>query len=101
MAFIILFISVNIDQVDKTQHIRIGNVDTIKLGISGYPKPTYTWKKDNKVLNPASNRRLSVLDDGSLKIDKVVKSDRGNYTCIVKQVAVEEDTTIEVYAVGK
>jgi len=76
-------------------------VDYIKLGISGYPKPTYTWKKDGKQLNPASDRRLSVLDNGSLKIDKVAKSDRGNYTCVVEQSGLEENAKIEVYAVGK
>ena len=76
-------------------------MDTIELGMSGYPKPTYTWKKGGKTLDPASDRRLSVLDDGSLKIDKVVKSDRDNYTCVVQQTAVEEDANIEVYAVGK
>ena len=76
-------------------------MDTINLGLAGFPKPTYTWKKDGKELNPSSDRRLSVLDDGSLRIDKVTKSDRGNYNCTVKQVSVEENTKIEVYAVGK
>jgi len=76
-------------------------VDTIKLGLAGFPKPTYTWKKDGKELNPSSDRRLSVLDDGTLKIDNVTKSDRGNYTCSVQQSGVEENTKIEVYAVGK
>ena len=76
-------------------------MDTIKLGISGYPKPTYAWKKNGKELNPASDRRLSVLDDGSLRIDKVAKSDGGNYTCKVTQSGVGQDAKIEVYAVGK
>ena len=76
-------------------------MDTIQLGLSGYPKPTYTWKKDGKELNPSSNSRLSVLGDGSMRIDKVVKSDRGNYTCTVEQGGVGENADIEVYAVGK
>ena len=76
-------------------------MDRIKLGISGYPKPTYRWKKDGKELSPASDRRLSVLDDGSLKIDKVTKSDGGNYTCNVNQAPVKQDVKIEVYAVGE
>ena len=76
-------------------------MDSIKLSISGYPKPTYTWKKDRKELDPASDRRLSVLGDGSLKIDKVAKSDGGNYTCVVDQSGLEENAEIEVYPVGK
>ena len=76
-------------------------MDSIKLGIAGYPKPTYKWKKDGNELNPSSDRRLSVLADGSLKIDKVVKSDRGNYTCVVEQTGLEQEAKIEVYAVGE
>lgn len=50
-------------------------MDIIKLGIFGYFKLIYIWKKDNKVLNFVFNCCLSVFDDGFLKIDKVVKFD--------------------------
>ncbi|KAL9965513.1 hypothetical protein ACROYT_G029320 [Oculina patagonica] len=94
-----VYVTFSIDKVDKNQHIRIGQADTIKLGISGFPKPTFTWKKGDKVLNPKSDSRLTLLADGSLRINKVTRSDRGNYTCAVVQSGSEQKAKIEVYAV--
>ena len=85
--------------MDKIQHINIGEVDTIELGVRGFPKPSFKWKRGNTVLSP--NSRLTVLDDGSLKINKVKRSDKGNYTCTVGHGSTEESVKIEVYAVGK
>ena len=85
--------------MEKIQHINIGQVDTIKLGVSGFPKPSFKWKRGNTALNP--NSRLTVLVGGSLKINKVARSDRGNYTCTVEQGSTEDSVKIKVYAVGK
>ncbi|PFX24083.1 neural cell adhesion molecule 2-like [Stylophora pistillata] len=85
--------------VVHVQHIVIGKEGTIRLGVDGFPTPKYTWKKGSRVLGPNVDSRYSVLADGSLKISKVEKSDRGNYTCGIEQDGAEEDVKIEVYAV--
>ena len=74
---------------------------TIKVGVFGYPDPSFSWKKDGRLLNTAANSCQTVLKDGSLKICKVTKSDRGNYTVVIEQASSEDDVKIEVFAVGK
>ncbi|KAJ7333119.1 axonal fasciculation [Desmophyllum pertusum] len=73
---------------------------TIKVGVFGYPDPSFSWKKDGRLLNTAANSCQTVLKDGSLKICKVTKSDRGNYTVVIEQASSEDDVKIEVFAVA-
>ncbi|KAM4799963.1 contactin-4 isoform 3-T3 [Urocitellus parryii] len=44
------------------------------------PKPVYTWKKGKDLLR--ENERITISDDGNLRIVNVTKSDAGSYTCI-------------------
>ena len=83
------------------QPIKIGQTDTIELGIRGYPKPSFTWKKDKKPLNPSSDPHYTLLDDGSLRVNIVRIGDQGNYSYTVEQSGYEITENIEVYAVGK
>lgn len=85
--------------VDLEQHIQIDKEGTIRLGVTGFPTPIFTWKKGSKRVGPNVNSRYSIEDDGSLKISKVEKSDGGNYTCAIEQDGTEDDVIIEVYAV--
>ena len=86
--------------MQHTQHIKIGTDGTITLGVTGYPKPTITWKKEKTTLNAATDPRYTLLNDGSLKIKNVKIADQGNYTVHVQQGAGSEEVKIEVYAVG-
>lgn len=86
-------------KVQHTQHIKIGTEGTITLGVTGYPKPTMTWKKEKTTLNAAGDPRYTLLNDGSLKIKNVKIADQGNYTVHVQQGAGSEEVKIEVYAV--
>ena len=83
------------------QFIRIGTTDKIGLGVSGYPKPTFEWKKGSTVLQPSSNLRYSLQTDGSLSIKNVKPEDQGNYTCSIMQPGYTKSAEIEVYAVGE
>lgn len=86
-------------KVQHTQHIKIGRDGTITLGVTGYPKPRITWKKEKTTLNAATDPRYTLLNDGSLKIKNVKIADQGNYTVHVQQGASSEEVEIEVYAV--
>ncbi|CAB4004369.1 contactin-6-like isoform X2, partial [Paramuricea clavata] len=46
----------------------------------GSPKPEVTWYKGSTLLGKSGDK-YSVSDDGTLRISKVRKSDRGIYTC--------------------
>lgn len=95
-----LLIAVDTSKVRHTQHIKIGTDGTITLGVTGYPKPRITWKKEKTTLNAATDPRYTLLNDGSLKIKNVKIADQGNYTVHVQQGASSEEVEIEVYAVG-
>lgn len=86
-------------KVQHTQHIKIGTEGTITLGVTGYPKPTMTWKKEKTTLNTARDPRYTLLNDGSLRIKNVKIADQGNYTVNIQQGASSEEVKIEVYAV--
>lgn len=94
-----LHVGFDASKVDLTQHIKIGQQDTITFGVRGYPKPQITWKKGGRTLNPANDARYKLLNDGSLTIVNVTVSDQGNYTVTVKQGGYLDEKQIEVYAV--
>ena len=100
-ALFAMNVSVDASKVDLTQHIKIGEQDTITFGVRGYPKPQITWKKGGRTLNPANDARYKLLNDGSLTIVNVEVSDQGNYTVTVAQGGYLDEKQIEVYAVGR
>ncbi|XP_028408042.1 contactin-6-like [Dendronephthya gigantea] len=48
---------------------------------AGSPRPKVTWLKGSTAIGESSDK-FSVSDDGTLRIFKVKKNDRGTYTCI-------------------
>ena len=54
-ALFAMNVAVDASKVDLTQHIKIGQEDTITFGVRGYPKPQITWKKGGRTLNPAND----------------------------------------------
>ncbi|XP_050293161.1 roundabout homolog 2 [Anthonomus grandis grandis] len=46
----------------------------------GYPEPTLRWKKDGKPLE-VDDRRIKIMDGGSLMISDVRQHDEGKYQC--------------------
>ncbi|NWX21797.1 CNTN4 protein, partial [Aegotheles bennettii] len=64
----------------KLTLVKVGGEVTIECKPKASPKPTYSWKKGKDILR--ENERITVLDDGSLRIVNVTKSDAGSYTCV-------------------
>uniref|UniRef100_A0A8C5UB68 Contactin 4 n=1 Tax=Malurus cyaneus samueli TaxID=2593467 RepID=A0A8C5UB68_9PASS len=64
----------------KLTLVKVGGEVIIECKPKASPRPTYSWKKGKDILR--ENDRITVLDDGSLRIVNVTKSDAGSYTCV-------------------
>ncbi|XP_076697143.1 contactin-4 isoform X4 [Callospermophilus lateralis] len=60
--------------------VKVGGEVVIECKPKASPKPVYTWKKGKDLLR--ENERITISDDGNLRIVNVTKSDAGSYTCI-------------------
>ncbi|XP_076104296.1 fibroblast growth factor receptor 3-like isoform X2 [Mytilus galloprovincialis] len=56
----------------------------IKCVACGKPKPTIKWFKDKQFIDPGVTGGRYNVREYQLKIDRLLKSDAGNYTCVVE-----------------
>ncbi|KAL0963271.1 hypothetical protein UPYG_G00352000 [Umbra pygmaea] len=65
----------------------------------GSPKPEISWIKDDELIQVID--RISILDNGALKIHNIKKEDAGQYRCVAKNsfgIAFSKPVIIEVQA---
>nr|KAF6310274.1 contactin 4 [Myotis myotis] len=60
--------------------VKVGGDVVIECKPKASPKPIYTWKKGRAVLR--ESERITISEDGSLRIVNVTKADAGSYTCV-------------------
>uniref|UniRef100_A0A803XUA0 Contactin 6 n=1 Tax=Meleagris gallopavo TaxID=9103 RepID=A0A803XUA0_MELGA len=66
--------------VKKTSVVQVGGEVTIACRPSASPRAAIDWRKGPEVLR--LNKRALLLEDGSLRLYNITKSDAGVYTCI-------------------
>jgi len=92
---------VDVRHVATTQYIRIGTNDKIDVDVTGYPQPSFEWKRDGVTVN-FNTGRYSSNSVGTVSIRDVNKDDRGNYTLLINQGSARfKNIKIEVVAFGK
>lgn len=78
------------------QRLLLNEKGKIDLDAHGYPRPSYTWKKDGNAFNPAAKQGYTLLDDGSIQISKVTVEDEGKYSCLIQQSITTKSVDIDV-----
>ncbi|KAF1605859.1 Contactin-6, partial [Eudyptes chrysolophus] len=66
--------------VKKMSVVQVGGEVTIGCKPSASPRAVINWRKGSEVLR--QNKRVILLEDGSLRLYNITKSDAGVYTCI-------------------
>ncbi|MBN3287279.1 CNTN3 protein, partial [Polyodon spathula] len=61
---------------------RAGSEVILECKPQASPRAISLWKKGNEILH--GNERITVLEDGTLSIANVTKSDGGSYTCVAR-----------------
>ena len=92
-----------------SQTASIGSTITFNCTVTGHPKPTITWTKDNDSHSLQSNPRTTIItadDEGfsQLVITGVASVDYGKYQCVANNSAgVKESQAAFLYpgVVGK
>ncbi|XP_030600987.1 matrix-remodeling-associated protein 5 [Archocentrus centrarchus] len=82
----------------QTVRVFYGETVTLRCNAKGEPAPVITWISPiNKVIFPALDK-YQVLDDGTLVVQKIQRFDGGNYTCIARNRAGQDQkvTRLEV-----
>ncbi|XP_069499625.1 contactin-4-like isoform X2 [Ambystoma mexicanum] len=66
--------------VKRQTLVKVGGAVIVECKPKASPRPAISWKKGRDILR--ENERVTVLEDGSLRIANVTKSDAGAYTCM-------------------
>ena len=94
-----MFLTVNVGNL-LPLNVRLGQNDIVRLDVSSYPPPTYTWSKDGQALTFDSRRTLD-QHTGNIASNPVIQSDEGNYSCTVKYGNQEQPHNFPVFVVGE
>ena len=66
----------------SSQTVQDGIPVTLKCSAKSNRKITFEWKHNNNTIQTDKERRITIRDDGSLRISKTDLDDDGMYRCI-------------------
>ncbi|XP_043928641.1 contactin-5 isoform X2 [Protopterus annectens] len=79
----------------KTIVVTVGKEAIIECKPQASPRPLKSWKRGGKALKV--NKRITVLQDGSLRIMNASKSDEGIYICKVENVFGSAEMVVSLF----
>ena len=90
----------------NTMTVNVGDPLTLSCTSRGSPPDTFTWRKDNTVLQPTiitavDYTSTSAVFSANYSIDSFTTSDSGTYTCNVTNPIGSDSATITVTVTGK
>jgi len=94
-----LSVDINVGN-ESPLYVRLGQKDIVRLDVSSYPAPTYTWSKDGQALTFDSRRTLDRYT-GNIALNPVIQSDEGNYSCTVRYGIQQQPNNFPVFVVGE
>ncbi|XP_052896954.1 peroxidasin isoform X1 [Anopheles moucheti] len=69
--------------------ISYGQTAVFSCKATGAPRPEMVWLFEDSAVRPESDGRVTLLPDGSLRIDEIVPADAGQYACIARNTLGE------------
>lgn len=70
--------------------------------MSGIPKPSVTWCKDDQTIKPSSRLNLDTTPTGStLQVKKATREDDGMYAIMAENEAGDAKATFDVEVTGQ
>lgn len=84
------------DKDQKIVKVFYGETMTLRCHTKGEPKPVITWiSPTHRVISPAIDK-YQVLDDGTLVVQRVQRFDGGNYTCMSRNNAGQDNKVVRL-----
>ncbi|KAM4795701.1 matrix-remodeling-associated protein 5 [Rhinophrynus dorsalis] len=77
-------------------NVPYGDVVTVSCEAKGEPVPTITWLSPANRPIPTLSDKYQVYRDGTLLIQKVQRSDSGNYTCVAQNTGGEDKKIVQI-----
>ena len=91
-CFLFVFL-VFVTEFPLDQDLFVGRSQVIRCSAEGYPKPTFKWYKNRRLVK-FSDPRFTLLSNGSLLINPVHETDTAEYICRITQLGTEEGTNL-------
>uniref|UniRef100_A0A8C2YNV9 Contactin 6 n=1 Tax=Chinchilla lanigera TaxID=34839 RepID=A0A8C2YNV9_CHILA len=77
--------------IKKNSIVQVGGDIAIECKPNAFPRAAISWKRGTETLR--QSKRVFLLEDGSLKIHNVTRSDAGQYTCVAtNQFGIAKNT---------
>ncbi|KAM9821097.1 matrix-remodeling-associated protein 5 [Neosynchiropus ocellatus] len=78
------------DNIREIIRVHYGETVSLRCQVKGEPTPIITWiSPTNRVILPTTEK-YQILNDGTLMVQKVQRSDGGNYTCRARNTAGQD-----------